>query len=189
MNFFPAFIKLNDKKILIVGGGHIAYEKLTKLLNFTKDLTILANDIDIKIKKISKQHNIPIIKKRYESGDIKGFDIVIIAVDDIDLQREIFIESRNYRIFCNAVDSLKYCDFIFPSFLKEDDLIIAVSTSGASPSVAKYLRRYIQKLLPPNILGFLKEMKNIRNSLPKGKRRMELLDKKAKEFFKLNEGK
>jgi len=55
------------------------------------------------------------------------------------------------------VDSVDYCDFIFPSYIKKDDLTIAVSTSGASPAMAKHLRRYLQNLIPQNIGEFLQE--------------------------------
>ncbi len=184
MKYFPAFIKLDNKKIVIVGGGHIAFEKLEKLLQFTTDITVIAKDISDNMQKICAKYKIPVIIRNYKKGDVREYDIVIIAVDSLDLQKDIFNETRNSRILCNAVDSVDYCDFIFPSFIKEGDLTIAVSTSGASPAVAKYLKIYIQKILPSNISDFLNEMKNLRGSLPKGKERMKLLDKKAKEFFK-----
>ena len=82
------------------------------------------------------------------------------------------------------MDSVEYCDFIFPSYIKEGALTIAVSTSGTSPAMAKHLRRYLQKLIPHNIDNFLQEMKELRKSLPKGKERMKMLDEKAKKYIK-----
>jgi precorrin-2 dehydrogenase/sirohydrochlorin ferrochelatase len=81
------------------------------------------------------------------------------------------------------VDSVDYCDFIFPSYIKKDDLTIAVSTSGASPAMAKHLRQYLQNLIPESIGEFLKEMRNLRKTLPKGKERMKMLDEKAKKYI------
>ncbi len=183
MSYFPAYLKFDNKKILIIGGGSIACDKLTHLLDFTKDISILSIAINDKIKKLSSMHNIQIISKRYNKNDIDGFDIIIIAANDIELQKKIYDEAREKKILCNAVDSVEFCDFIFPSYIKKGDLNIAVSTSGASPAVAKYLRKYIEKFLPKNIDEFLQKMKYYRKTLPKGVLRMKFLDEKAKRYF------
>ncbi len=184
MSYFPAFIKLDDKKILIVGGGNIAYEKLDHLLDFTHDITVIAPELSEQMQERIAAEQLPFEKRRYQSGDIADFAVVIVAVDDIALQAEIFEESKQYNCLCNAVDSVDYCDFIFPSYVKKDDLTIAISTSGASPALAKHLRRYLQSLIPSDISEFLDEMKQLRRSLPKGKERMQMLDKKAEKYIK-----
>jgi len=183
MAYFPAFVKLDNKKILIVGGGLIAYEKLEHLLDFTSSISLIAkafcDDMTALINENALHHD----KRAYRRGDIKGFDIIIMAVDDLALQAEIYQESRQYRCLCNAVDSVDYCDFIFPSYIKKGDLTIAVSTSGASPALAKQLRIYLQKIIPDSISDFLVEMRSLRKSLPKGKERMRLLEEKAKKYI------
>jgi precorrin-2 dehydrogenase/sirohydrochlorin ferrochelatase len=183
MSYFPAFLKLDDIKILIVGGGNIAYEKLEHLLDFTQDIDIVALDISMEMMQLVKKYDLNFQKRAYQKGDIAKYAIVIIAVDDIALQAAIFEESKAHKCLCNAVDSVDYCDFIFPSYIKKDDLTIAVSTSGASPAVAKHLRRYLQKLIPESIGEFLKEMRHLRKTLPKGKERMKMLDEKAKKYI------
>jgi precorrin-2 dehydrogenase/sirohydrochlorin ferrochelatase len=184
MAYFPAFLKLNEKKILIVGGGYIAYEKLDHLLDFTKDISVVALELSDEMANRIKKEGLAVQKRAYEVGDIKDFAVVIVAVDDISLQEEIFKESKKYNCLCNSVDSVEYCDFIFPSYIKKGDLTIAVSTSGSSPAMAKHLRMYLQKLIPDGIGEFLKEMKNLRKTLPKGKERMKMLDEKAKNYIK-----
>lgn len=184
MSYFPAFLKLNNKKILIVGGGYIAYEKLEHLLDFTSDISVIALELSDDMSKMIKEKNIHFEKRGYEVGDIKDFAVVIVAVDDIGLQAEIFAESKQYNCLCNSVDSVDYCDFIFPSYVKKDDLTVAISTSGASPAMAKHLRMYLQNLIPSGISEFLVEMKNLRKTLPKGKERMKMLDKKAEDYIK-----
>ena len=183
MAYFPAFIKLDNQKVLIVGGGKIAFEKLMHLLDFTKDIELIALEFSQEMLDVIHKENLAYETRGYKKGDLAGFAIVIVAIDDIPLQSEIFNESKHYNCLCNAVDSVNYCDFIFPSYIKKDDLTIAVSTSGASPAVAKHLRRYLQKLIPDTIGDFLREMKNLRKTLPKGKERMEMLDKKAQEYI------
>jgi len=183
MAYFPAFLKLDNKKILIVGGGYIAYEKLDHLLDFTHDISIIALELSNDMSKTITEHSLTYEKRAYKTGDIKDFAVVIVAVDDIPLQAEIFTESKKYNCLCNSVDSVDYCDFIFPSYIKKDDLTIAVSTSGASPAMAKHLRMYLQDSIPDDIGNFLKEMKNLRKTLPKGKERMKMLDKKAQDYI------
>ena len=183
MAYFPAFIKLDNKKILIVGGGYIAYEKLEHLLDFTHDISVVASDFSDDMLNMIKENNLHFEKRAYEVGDIKDFAVVIVAVDDIPLQAEIFAESKQYNCLCNSVDSVDYCDFIFPSYVKKDDLTIAISTSGASPAMAKHLRIYLQNLIPDGISEFLKEMKGLRKTLPKGEERMKMLDEKAKNYI------
>ncbi len=183
MAYFPAFIKLDDKQVLIVGGGNIAYEKLERLLDFTQELEVIAADISEPMLQTLETENIPYAKRRYKKGDIAGFDVVIVPVDDIALQAEIYEESKQYKCLCNAVDSVAYCDFIFPSYVKEDDLTIAISTSGASPALAKHLKAYLRDLIPSSLPSFLQEMKELRATLPKGKERMKMLDQKAKAYI------
>ncbi len=184
MSYFPAFLKLENKKILIVGGGAIAYQKLKHLLDFTSDISVIALEFCEDMQRIISQNGLHFEKRGYCKGDVKGFSIVIVAIDDIPLQAEIFEESREHCCLCNSVDSVEYCDFIFPSYIKNDDLTIAISTSGASPAIAKHLKRYFQKVIPADISIFLNEMRELRETLPKGRERMKMLDKKAEEYIK-----
>ena len=183
MAYFPAFLKLNNCKILVVGGGNIAGKKIKRLLDFTEEITIIAPKISDSVKDIIDKKNLELKQRSYNKGDIKNFFIVIVAVDDLSLQKEIYDECQNYNILCNSVDSVEYCNFIFPSYTKKGVLTVALSTSGVSPSMAKYLRQAIEAIIPDSIVDFLEEMRELRSSLPKGKERMDLLDKKAKTYI------
>jgi len=183
LSYFPALLKIENSKVLVVGGGNIAGDKIEKLLDFTKDITVISPDILDKTKELIDKNRLNFINREYRDGDIEGFSIVVVAVDNISLQQTIFKECQKYNILCNSVDSVEYCNFIFPSYIKRGNLIVAFSTSGLSPSVSKYLRVAIEKLIPDSIETFLDEMKKIRDSLPKGKERMKLLDQKAKEYI------
>jgi precorrin-2 dehydrogenase/sirohydrochlorin ferrochelatase len=181
--YFPAFLKFDEMDILIVGGGTIATEKVEKLLDFSDRLTIIAPQLSQEMQAYINTHHLTYHDRVYQKGDINSFGIVIIAVDDIALQASIYEESRTTRCLCNAVDSVDYCDFIFPSYVKKEHLTVAISTSGTSPAFAKHFRRYLQARIPEGISSFLEEMNTLRQTMPKGRERMKFLDQKAKEFI------
>ncbi len=183
MSYFPAFLNLENRRVLLVGGGEIAYSKLIHLLEFTSEISIIAQDLSDEIIVLAKEKNLSVVQKAYSKGDITNFDIVVVAVDSISLQAEIFEESKRYNCLCSCVDSKEHTDFIFGSYIKKDDLIIAISTSGTSPALAKQLKKYLLDLIPSDIGTFLQEMKMFRETLPKGKERMQMLQKKAEDYI------
>ncbi len=186
MSFFPAYFNLRHKKILLVGGGYIALEKLEKLVDFTEEIVVIAKEFSEDFSLFAKEHNIEMQERSYLKGDIDGFDIVIVATDTVHLHKAIFEESRSSRILVNSVDDTAYCDFIFPSYVKRGDLTISISTSGASPALAKRFRAYIEKLIPSSMESFLVEMKKLRKTMPKGKARMKFFEEKTDKFMAEN---
>jgi len=189
MSYFPAFININNKKILIVGGGHIAFEKLFHLLDFTGNITIIAKELCEEMREVIHSKSLAFELRGYNKGDIQGYDIIIAAVDDFDVQKSIYQESREYNCLCNCVDLQEYCDFIFPAYIKKGDLTIAISTSGSSPAMAKNIRIFLSKIIPDSIVDFLSELKQLRTTMPKGKNRMKFFDNKVQEYIKTWESK
>jgi len=184
VSFFPAYFSLKNRKILLVGAGFIALEKLEKLVDFTKNIEVIAKVVSSDFRNFAIKHNIPIEERSYDKGDILGYDIVIVATDTVTLHKAIYEESRSTRVLVNSVDDTAYCDFIFPSYIKKGDLTISVSTSGSSPAMAKRLRLYLEKIIPTAIESFLTEMKEFRKSMPKGEERMRFFEQKSDEFMK-----
>ncbi|SFV51042.1 Siroheme synthase / Precorrin-2 oxidase / Sirohydrochlorin ferrochelatase [hydrothermal vent metagenome] len=184
MSFFPMFMNMNELKVLVVGGGFIATEKLEKLVDFTKEITVIALRVEEEAQKLIDEHDLVLHQRAYEVGDIQGFDIVIVATDTVALHKSIYEESRGSRILVNSVDNTDYCDFIFPSYVKKDDLTIAFSTGGASPAFAKYIRRHFEKIIPESVGEFLEKMKALRLTMPKGKVRMQYFDGLVEAYFK-----
>jgi len=183
MAYFPMFYNLENKKILVVGGGNIATQKLEKIVQFTKDITVIAKELSHECYNLIKNNCLNIYQREYKEGDIDNFDIVIVATDNFKIQESIYQESRGKAILVNSVDNTKYCDFIFPSFIKRGDLTVAISTSGASPAFAKHFKRKLEQNIPQDIDTFLKELKSLRENMPKGKERMEYLDNLVEEYF------
>jgi len=184
MSYFPFFLNLHAKQILIIGGGVIAHNKLVHLLEFTKNIHIIAQEFCGDMLEVIEQKSLSYQQRAYKIGDIKEYDIVIIAIDDITLAKEIYEESKKHRCLCNSVDNLEYCDFTFASYIKQGDLTLAISTNGTSPAFAKQLKIYLESVIPKNVGEFLKEMKELRATLPKGNERMNMLKSKAKNYIK-----
>ena len=186
MAYFPMFMDLERLKVLVVGGGNIAAEKLEKLVDFTKEITVISKEVGEETDRLIRDHCLTLYTRAYKKGDIDGFDIVIVATDTVDLHKAIYEESRGRRILVNSVDNTDYCDFIFPSYIKRDDLTIAFSTGGASPAFAKRIRRHFERIIPESVGEFLASMKRLRKELPKGRERMEKFDRMVESYFEEN---
>ena len=186
MSFFPMYMNMENLKVLLVGGGYIATEKLEKLVDFTKEITVITSEVSLEADRLIKDHCLTLYQRAYRSGDIEGFDIVIVATDTVELHKAIYEESRGSRILVNSVDNTDYCDFIFPSYVQKGDLTIAFSTGGASPAFAKQIRRHFEKIIPDTVGDFLTKMKDLRTTIPKGKARMQYFDGLVEKYFKEN---
>ncbi len=183
MSYFPLFLDVNSSDALVVGGGSVALEKIERLHEFGVKMRVVSLKYSPKTEEFLQKHSITHVERSYQDTDLDGVDMVVVAADDLDLQREIYATCTDRSILCNCVDVVECCHFIFPSYVKRGDLTIAISTSGSSPSLSKYLREFFQKLLPDDIEMFLKQMRELRKTTPKGRERMKMLDAKAKEYL------
>jgi len=186
MSYFPMFMDMTGLKVLVVGGGAIATEKLEKLVDFTKEITVITETLSDEAAMLIREHGLTCYRRVYQNGDIQGFDIVIVATDTVALHKAIYEEARPYRILVNSVDNTDYCDFIFPSYVQRGDLTIAFSTGGASPAFAKQIRRHFERIIPESVGAFLAKMKQLRKEIPKGKERMQQFDTMVEKYFKEN---
>ena len=177
-------INLNDKKVLIVGGGKVATEKTEKILDFTTDITIIASKLNERMQTLVSKNSLIKYVREYDLKDAIGFDIIVVCVDDLNLQKQIFITTRGTRTLVNSVDSPQWCDFIFPSYIKRDKLVVSVSSSSYAPALSRALRIYLERFIPDNLDNLLKKLKNIRLNKPKGKERQIELSNIVNNFFK-----
>ena len=177
---------MDNLRVLIVGGGVIASHKLEKLVDFTTNITVIATIISSEALATIQEHKLEYKERSYKSGDIEGYDMVVIATERIELHQSIYEESRSSRILVNSVDNIAYCDFIFPSYIKHGDLNISFSTSGASPAFSKQIRKYFETVIPSDIGDFLQKMKKLRTQLPKGEARMQKFEKMVEAYIEKN---
>ncbi len=183
MAYLPAFLDLQGKKVLLIGGGKVALRKLKYLLDFQAKITLVATEISSEVQELLHFHNITHHIRPYSKDDILSQHIIVVCIDDIELQKTIYNAAQAQGSLCNCVDLLECSDFIFPSYIKKDRLLITISTSSISPAFAKGLRLYLEKCLPEGMVTFLDELAQLRKSMPKGQKRMDLLTKKVQSFF------
>lgn len=162
MAYFPMFVDMTERECLIVGGGNVAYRKVMVMLDFGAKVTVVAEDICDELRKLTiddianKENRITFIKRRFERKDCDGMEMVIAATDDNALNHEIAEYCKAKGIMVNAVDEKADCSFIFPSYIKEKNLVAAFSSSGNSPVLTQYLKGKEKEILTP-FLGELNE--------------------------------
>ena len=172
MAYFPMFVDMTERECLIVGGGNVAYRKVIVMLDFGAKVTVVAEDICDELRKLTiddiasedktgsytanKENRITFIKRRFERKDCDGMEMVIAATDDSVLNHEIAEYCKAKDIMVNAVDQKADCSFIFPSYIKEKNLVAAFSSGGNSPVLTQYLKGKEQEILTP-FLGELNE--------------------------------
>lgn len=165
---FPVFLKLDKKRLLIVGGGNIALEKLTALLNNSPgtNIILVAPQIQNAIKKLAASYrNVTLIEKEYSDGDLITADIAIVAAGDRALSERVKKAAEQRNIFVNVADTPDLCDFYLGSIVSKGDLKIAISTNGKSPTLAKRLRQYFDKYIPEDILVSIDNLNRFRSRL------------------------
>ena len=141
--YLPVNLDITNKKILIIGGGNIATQKLLTLLMFTDKITVLAREISNNI--IEKE--ITTIKKDYHSDDLKNYSIVYACTNNRVLNAIIKSDAAKLGILVNVVDDPELCDFISPAIFKKEYLTVAVSSGGINVKKAIEWRDKIKKLL------------------------------------------
>ncbi|SCI21913.1 Siroheme synthase [uncultured Eubacterium sp.] len=141
MAYFPMFVQLKNKKCLVIGGGRIALRKIEVLKDFEADVTVIAPEMIPQIRQIDKIRR---IFRTFMEKDFKDVNLVVAATDDQKVNSEISQICRQQKIPVNAVDQKEDCSFIFPSYVKEGEVVAAFSSGGQSPVITQYLKKKIK---------------------------------------------
>ena len=173
MKYYPIYLHLKDRPVLLIGAGEIGLQKLQALIDCQATIHVVAPDALPEIRRLAQDGKITWSKRSYMTSDLDGVSLVIAATDVPDLQKQIAAESRARKIWVNIVDVPPLCDFIAPAIVSQGDLQIAISTGGAAPALAKYFRKKLEPLIGPEYADFLRVVDKLRPDilkLPKEKR-------------------
>ena len=152
MGYFPFFVDLSGRKCLIVGGGTIALRKAQSVLEYGAVVKVVAPCICDGFEKL----------KEFEKKDIEDKFFVVAATDDEQVNKEVSEICFRKNTLVNTVDRKEYCNFYFPSIIKDGDIVVGVSSGGNSPVLARELRKKIEGVIPENLDNINKWLGEIR---------------------------
>ena len=148
MAYFPFFVDIEKQKCLIAGGGMVALRKVEVLLPYGPAITVVSPEFAPELKELAEQSGVLLKERDFYMEDLKEADFVVAATDDPALNRQISVCCRKNRIPVNVVDVKEECSFIFPSIVREDDVVIGISSGGKSPTVTQDLKQKIRGVIP-----------------------------------------
>ena len=187
MAYFPIMINLENRAVLIIGGGATALRKAETMLSYGAKVFVIAKEFKHEFPKAAV-----LKEKEFEDEDLllkaRDFFLVIVATGDGEVNAHISELCKKERILVNAVDEEEKCSFIFPAIYRQGDVVVSASSSGKSPLVTQYLRDRISKCLPENIGEINDEMGKLRNRIRQEihsqKERKEIYKKALEEMLK-----
>jgi len=144
--FFPMFVDISSKKIVVVGAGRVALRRIKTLLLFAKDILVIAPDICEEILEMADMKLIKLRQKPYDNGDLQDAWIVLAATDSPVVNHEIFCFCRSRGILINVASDRNKCDFHFPGIVRKDEVVIGIHAGGYNHRKVKEIREELEEL-------------------------------------------
>lgn len=165
MRYYPVYLDLRDRPCVIVGGGRVAERKAHSLLEAGADVTVVSPTLTPKLQALSLSGKINHKARTFHENDVTGSHIVIAATDMPEMNSRIANACKKKNILVNLATTPEESTFIVPSVVDRGDLLIAISTGGASPALAKKLRQDLETVYGPEYELFLEKMALVRSRL------------------------
>ena len=147
MSFYPVFLNLRDRRVVVIGGGAVAEQKVVGLLEAGAGVVVVSPELTWKLEDLAATGAITLERRAYREGDLAGAFVAIAATDERGVNARVWAEAETRGIPLNAVDDLPHCSFIAPSVHRVGDIAVAISTGGKSPAFAVRLRERIATLV------------------------------------------
>jgi precorrin-2 dehydrogenase/sirohydrochlorin ferrochelatase len=185
MTLFPAFLKLEGRRCVVVGAGPVAEEKIPGLLRAGARVRVVAPQATERVQDWARAKKIIWERRAFRSADLAGAFLVIAATSSPSLHARILTQARRRGVLCNAVDDPEHCDFFYGAVVRRGGLLIAISTSGRSPALAQRIRKKLEQEFGEEYAAWVEEIGEVRRRLmerkvPRERRRM-LLQRLASE--------
>jgi precorrin-2 dehydrogenase/sirohydrochlorin ferrochelatase len=165
MSYYPIFLRVAGRPCLVIGGGTVAEQKVESLLTAGARVTVISPRLTPRLQTLAATGRMKHVPRTYGDGDLAGFLLACAATDDSAVHARIAAQAETEGVLLNVVDRPQLCDFITPSVLERGDLMIATSTNGASPAMAKRIRRELEESFGPEYELALKLLRRVRESL------------------------
>jgi precorrin-2 dehydrogenase/sirohydrochlorin ferrochelatase len=141
--FYIACLRLSGRRCLVVGGGEVGLEKVEGLLACDADVTLVAPDAEPALVDLAREDSIQWERREYRPADLEGKFLAIASTDDSEVNIGVYEDAEDRAMLVNIVDVPPLCNFILPAIVRSGPLAIAISTAGASPALAKRMKREI----------------------------------------------
>jgi precorrin-2 dehydrogenase/sirohydrochlorin ferrochelatase len=172
---FPVCLRLRGKRVLLVGAGNIADERGQQLVDAGARLRVVAPRVSPLLRRLADEGRLELLERAYLRGDVYGHHVVFVATDDRRVSEAVAEEARSLGVWVNAADLPELCDFTLPSVGRRGPIVVAVSTSGQAPALARQLRRRFVEQVEPGHVQLARLSGWLRKRLPSGAERMRLL--------------
>jgi siroheme synthase-like protein len=172
--YYPIFLDLVDKPVIVIGGGVVACEKVAGLRKAGARITIVSPDLAEELAELRDAGELTHIPRPWQPSDLDAdWTIVMVATDDGAVNKQATAESRDRRIWVNAADDPANCDFILPSVVRKGKITLAASTAGASPALARRLREELDDYLTDDMPALADLLAEVRAEVRRRKVRIE----------------
>ena len=165
MSYYPVFLDIKDREVLIVGGGRVAQRKAATLLGFGARVRVVSRKLTRELEHLVDEGLVEWMGPEFSEESLGGVFLVIAATDDADLNHQVSQAAEKRGVLVNAVDQPQDCSFIVPSIVRRGDLMLAVSTSGKSPALAKKIRGELESRFCDEYGTYLELLGRIRKKL------------------------
>ena len=165
MGYLPVFLRLDDEPCVVIGGGQVAERKVRALLEAHARVTVVSSELTPALSAMSDNGAINHIRRCYQPGDLRGAVLAYVAIGSPEISAKVAAEAHQRAVPINVADAPDLCSFISPSVMSRGDLQIAVSTSGASPTVARTIRQQLEAQYGPEYAVALEILRAARRFL------------------------
>lgn len=162
-NFYVACLDLTGRRCLVIGAGPIALEKIEGLLACGARVHVVAKSTIPAVERLASSGDVQLELRSYMTSDVDGAFLVVAATSDPGTQHRIFEDAEARSMLVNVVDVPKLCNFILPAIVRAGPIAIAISTSGASPALAKRMKREIDNFLGPEHARLAEMLNEVRD--------------------------
>jgi precorrin-2 dehydrogenase / sirohydrochlorin ferrochelatase len=165
MAYYPVFLNLAGRRCAVIGGGSVGQRKVEGLVESGANVTVISPRLTERLDAFVKQGTVQHVSREYQTGDLAGFDLAFAATDDGALNMRVFEDAREKGIWINAADDPSRCDFILPAVIRRGELMVAVSTGGASPALTRAIREDLEKYFPQDFKELVEVASEVRREL------------------------
>jgi siroheme synthase-like protein len=165
MAYYPIFVEMTGRRVVVIGGGNVAEGKVAGLLTAGADVTVIAPDLTPALQAQHDARTFQYEAHEYRDGDLDGFEVCFVATDDGAVNAQVAAEGKRRGIWVNAADDPANCDFILPSVVRQGDVVVAASTGGASPALARRLREDLTAFLSEDYAPLASLLAEVRTAI------------------------